>query len=107
MIEVNKLSDLRNFFASYFHENWPYEADNVDEIVKTYAIKNEAEHLRTLSNSILYYIDGIKDDRDLDELLFEELRCYYVPPRDGIKTRDWLRRVAQILVADTSANDKS
>jgi hypothetical protein len=101
-VDVNKLLPVRTFFGAYFHEDWREEADDADEVVKAYAAENRPDHLRTLSEAILYYIDGIKDDRDLDELIFEELRCYYVPLRDGVRTRDWLKRVAQLLVENDS-----
>jgi hypothetical protein len=98
LFDINKLFEIRNFFASHFHEDWAYEADNADQIVRNYAAENKIAHLTALSDALLYYIDGV-EDRDLEELLFQELRCYYVPSRDGILARDWLKTVARLLVA--------
>ena len=41
------------------------------------------------------------NDSELEEKLFSELGCYYVPGADGITARAWLQSVAaQLLEGD-------
>jgi hypothetical protein len=85
---------LKNFFGAYFHEDWVCEADTADAVVDKYAKETSPEKLRALSEIILDYLKEILSDAELEERLFTDLGCYYLPSAQGLSVREWLKSIA-------------
>ena len=98
MITEAQRERLHQFFAGYFHEDWPLEADSPDEVVSAFVRQPEAgRDLGELSGSIVAFVEDHPNDDELDAALFKELGCYYSPRAGGISTRSWLLGVAAKL----------
>ena len=99
MITEAQRERLHQFFAGYFHEDWPLEADSPDGVVSAFVRqRGDARELEQLSSSIMAFVDDHPNDDELGEALFKELGCYYSPIADGISTRSWLLGVAAKLM---------
>ncbi len=89
---------IRDFFGTYFHEDWPDEADDPLEIVRSYAAAaGDADSTRSLAHSIRQLASCSLDETAIEQALFRELGCYYVPSLDGKGVRRWLTEVATEL----------
>jgi len=87
---------LKQFFSSYFHQDWRYDAQTTTEVVHEYKRTATPSDIRQLRKAIINYIDQ-KDERTLKISLESELGCYYLPSADGISARVWLEKVAEML----------
>jgi len=95
MTTSSDFAEIKNFFASYFHEDWLVEANDTAQVVSRYLAEVwNAEERRGLSNQITRFIDIYANDVALEEALFSELGCYYQPSADGISARVWLQDIA-------------
>lgn len=91
---------LKDFFAGYFHEDWPAEAGSPSDVITIFlSAGRSAEELHTLSSAIRAYAEQHKDDGDLERALFEELGCYYQPSAEGVSPHAWLGSVAAMMRA--------
>jgi hypothetical protein len=100
MITDSQREILRQFFAGYFHQDWPLEADTPDQVISNYARqRSDRSALIELRDAIIAFIADHPDDDDLADALFRELGCYYSPEALGESTKQWLLHVADELVA--------
>ena len=92
------MNQLHQFFAGYFHEDWASEASEPDGIIDIYiGQENNAENLNNLAALIENLVGRSQSEKELDDSLFGELGCYYVPAADGKSTRAWLEHVSSRL----------
>jgi hypothetical protein len=88
-------TDLYQFFAAYFHQDWDLEADDWEGIVDGYAADHPAaELLRTLAQET----DGLREPRpepDLEQLLVYTVGVYYEPK--PLTYKEWLGQIADRL----------
>jgi len=98
MTAPGDFEDLKNFFSSYFHEDWPEEAQDPAQIISLYLAEGwNAEDLLNLAGEIRRFADSHPDDKELEHALFSELGSYYSPSADKISARTWLLDVASTL----------
>ena len=95
---------MRQFFGGNFHEEFADNGKTVKQIVTEYLteppIPSREEHL---SSGIRYWLERQADDAALEHDLFSELGCYYHPPGEGIRTRQWLTELAERLAREAEA----
>lgn len=87
---------LKQFFSSYFHQDWRYDTQTATEVVNEYKRTASPSDIKRLREAIINYL-AQKDEKTLKINLESELGCYYLPSADGISTRAWLEKVAEIL----------
>lgn len=101
-MNTNEHRELFQFFAGYFHEDWPVDAGTPDDVISSFI----AEHRGTrsplrIAELIEALVAETPDEREIERLLFDEFGCYYVPASDGQSARGWLSHVSQLLRAST------
>ncbi|MCV7161688.1 contact-dependent growth inhibition system immunity protein [Mycolicibacterium brisbanense] len=88
-------TDLYQFFAAYFHQDWDLEADDWQGIVDDYVADHPAgERLQALAQEI----DGLRADRSesgLEQFLVNTVGVYYVP--EPVAYKEWLAQIADRL----------
>ena len=93
-----EFSKLKDFFSAYFHEDWVLEAENPDQVVSNYlAFGWNAKELKELASQMARFTESISDDAALEQALFSELGCYYIPSVDKVSARAWLQHIASEL----------
>jgi hypothetical protein len=97
-MKENVPNELKQFFGAYFHEDWPHDAATSDEVIAGFISEGRSpEELSRLADMIDAYVIAAPTDEALEEGLFAELGCYYVPSADGLRVDAWLRHVANRL----------
>lgn len=100
MTTLNNFDDIKNFFSSYFHEDWPLEAQETAQIISLYLAQGgSAKELHGQAEQLMHFIDMYKNDEELERALFSELGCYYQPSADNISARLWLQAIVSSLQA--------
>jgi CdiI immunity protein len=90
--------ELHQFFAGYFHEDWPVDALNPDDVISSFiAAPHPAGELSRLADLVDSYACHLSNDETLEQALFMDLGCYYSPSVEGLSARIWLRHVASRL----------
>ncbi|WP_422742042.1 contact-dependent growth inhibition system immunity protein [Mycobacterium sp. WMMD1722] len=88
--------DLEQFFGAYFHQDWPLEADDWQQIVDRYSASSTRtpQHLRALAS----HIDGLRDQSKNSDLptIMMEIGGFY-DPRPEMTYSEWLIHVAERL----------
>ena len=78
-----ELSLLRDFFGAYFQEDWNCDAEDLESVVRSFVAEATPEERTVLADAIVKYAAGFASDNELEERLFRELGCYYMPPGAG------------------------
>lgn len=91
--------ELFQFFAGYFHEDWPVDAATADDVVETFMGTHARDECLKLAQLIDAFAATTPDDQALEHALFTDLGCYYVPAADGRSVRDWLQHLSGRLRA--------
>lgn len=98
MTASDGFEEAKNFFSSYFHEDWPEEARDPAEVIALFLGQGwSSEYLRRLASEIQQFAASHENDAELEQALFAELGSYYLPSADNISARTWLQGVASTL----------
>jgi len=92
-------SELFQFFGGYFHQDCFVDDATADEVISRYCQEHDAGAMWHLAFAIDSYAATFTSDAALEEALFRELSCYYMPSADGLTVRAWLEHVASSLRA--------
>jgi hypothetical protein len=92
-------SELFQFFAAYFHEDWSVDAASPDDVIDSFIAAHTGSECAHIASLIDAFAAAVLDDQALERALFAELGCYYVPTADAQSTRGWLQRVSGRLRA--------
>ena len=96
-------TDLYQFFAAYFHQDWDLEADDWEGIVDNYVnVDPVAGPLMTLAQEI----DDLREARpepDLEQFLVYTVGVYYAP--QPLTYKEWLGQIADRLRQHVAAID--
>lgn len=87
-------SVLKEFFAGYFHEDWPDDAKDSEHVVVEYLRAASATEARALADVIAGLAQSGRSDAALEDMLFRELGCYYVPSGGGQSAKAWLEQLS-------------
>lgn len=92
------LKELRQFFGAYFHQDWTVEVSDPDEVVHLF-MNDGFSHteLLNMATNVETYAGSKADDAAVEEGIFNELGCYYLPSADGIGAKAWLYHIAKLL----------
>jgi hypothetical protein len=96
-------TDLYQFFAAYFHQDWDLESDDWQGVVDNYINADPvAEPLRTLAQQV----DDLRNSRpepDLEQYVVRTVGVYYLP--DPLTYKEWLGQIADRLRAQAARID--
>jgi hypothetical protein len=95
---INQFPHLTQFFSSYFHQDWPLEADTPSDVVNNYRTSEPPESIEAASQEIGKLLEMPILEPDLEAFIFDELGCYYDPQSENQTVREWLESVQQSLI---------
>ncbi|MEO6862970.1 MAG: contact-dependent growth inhibition system immunity protein [Microcoleus sp.] len=95
---INQFPHLTQFFSSYFHQDWPLEADTPSDVVNNYRTSEPPESIESASQEIGKLLKMPILEPDLEAFIFDELGCYYDPQSENQTVREWLESVQQSLI---------
>ena len=92
---------LWQLFGAYFHQDWDTEGNDWPDLVRNFADDHCETELKATAAELDRLLADFTDDAALDQQLFNELGCYYMPRPDlgGPTVRRWLGEVAAALRA--------
>src|SRR5215831_10898718 len=87
-------SAVKDFFASYFHEDWRLDAESPDEVIAAYFQEHgSVDDLEAFRRGLTHFLHTVQDDAVLSDRLHRAFGCYFDPQASGTSTREWLERV--------------
>lgn len=93
---------LTQFFSSYFHQDWPLEADTASEVVENYRDSEPPESIEAALAELNQLLEMPIAEPDLETFILEELGCYYDPTADNQTVREWLHSVQESFLINPS-----
>jgi hypothetical protein len=94
---IDRFPHLTQFFSSYFHQDWPLEADTPSEVVNNYLSSEPPESIEAASQELSNLLEMPISEPELETFLLDELGCYYDPQSENQTIREWLESVQQSL----------
>lgn len=104
MTDIDDFEAVKEFFSAYFHEDWCSDAEDSTQVVAEYLRERpDRATLRSIARGIQLLVERHTPDDEMENVLFREFGCYYLPSADGRSAREWLQEVGdEIRVAATS-----
>lgn len=93
----NQFPNLTQFFSSYFHQDWPLEADTSSEVVENYCNSESPESIETVLAELNKLLEMPIAPADLATFILDELGCYYNPEAENQTVTEWLESVQKSL----------
>jgi phenylalanyl-tRNA synthetase beta subunit len=94
---INRFPYLTQFFSSYFHQDWPLEAETPSDVVNNYRSSEPPESIEAASEELSKLLEMPIAPADLETFILDELGCYYDPKSDNQTVREWLESVQKSL----------
>jgi CdiI immunity protein len=94
---INQFPHLTQFFSSYFHQDWPLEAETPSQVVNNYLNSEPTESIEAASQELGQLLEMPISELDLETFILDELGCYYDPQSENQTVREWLESVRQSL----------
>lgn len=94
---IDRFPHLTQFFSSYFHQDWPLEADAPSQVVNNYLNSEPPESIEAASQELGQLLEMPISELDLETFILDELGCYYDPQSENQTVREWLESVQQSL----------
>ncbi|MEG4214710.1 contact-dependent growth inhibition system immunity protein [Microcoleus sp. Pol14C6] len=94
---INQFPHLTQFFSSYFHQDWPLEADTPSDVVNNYRNGEPPESVEAASQELSQLLEMPIAPADLEVFILDELGCYYDPQSENQTVREWLESVQKSL----------
>ncbi|MEG4985857.1 contact-dependent growth inhibition system immunity protein [Microcoleus sp. BR0-C5] len=93
----NQFPHLTQFFSSYFHQDWPLEADTPSDVVNNYRCCEPPASVEAASQELSKLLEMPIAPADLEAFILDELGCYYDPQSENQTVREWLESVQKSL----------
>ncbi|MCW6052483.1 contact-dependent growth inhibition system immunity protein [Microcoleus sp. A2-C5] len=94
---IDQFPNLTQFFSSYFHQDWPLEAETPSDVVKNYLSSEPPESIEATSEELSKLLEMPISEPDLETFMLDELGCYYDPNSENQTAREWLESVQKYL----------
>ncbi len=94
---INQFPNLTQFFSSYFHQDWPLEAETPSDVVNNYRSSEPPANIEAASQELSKLLEMPIATADLEAFILDELGCYYDPTSDNQTVREWLELVQESL----------
>lgn len=94
---INQFPHLTQFFSSYFHQDWPLEADTPSDVVNNYRSSEPRPSVEAASQELSKLLEMPIAPADLEAFILDELGCYYDPQSENQTVREWLESVQKSL----------
>ena len=88
---------LARLLAAYLHEDWRMEAETPDAAVRQFRADDGPAAAKNAGQDIERLLQDMSSESDLSTAI-DTLGSYYLPALDQLSTREWLQRMASILV---------
>lgn len=88
---------LKDFFSTYFHEDWMEEAETTAQVVQNYMQSASPAETARLRAAIIAFMNAESGSSDLEVKLLPRFGCYYLPTADGHTAIGWLGSIAELL----------
>lgn len=82
---INQFPHLTQFFSSYFHQDWPLEADTPSDVVNNYRSSEPPTTVEAASQELSKLLQMPIAPADLEAFILDELGCCYDPHNPKIK----------------------
>ena len=92
---------LLQFFGGHFHQDCLLDADSPEAIVAEYIEDTKTysnEQILILSKAICEYAGRFETDRELENGLYHECGCFYMPSGEGRSAKEWLASLVKQLL---------
>jgi hypothetical protein len=90
---------LAQFFGGYFHQDWDLDSETPADVVALYMRDSTPEEVDHLEAAISRLIDGDFENSELEESLFRDYTCLYLPRGAGQTAREFLQNILSSLSA--------
>lgn len=95
---IDQFPNLTQFFSSYFHQDWPLEAETASDVISNYLSSEPPESIEATSEELSKLLEMPISEPDLETFILDELGCYYDPTSENQTVREWLESVQKSLI---------
>ncbi len=95
---AEEFPSLDHFFGCYFYQSWRSEYDNEEMAIKGYVDDDGPEEAGRVVRELDRLLALDLPEAKLDEMMCDDLGCYYNPEPSGLSMSAWLRWVRSMLI---------
>ena len=93
----NKFPELFQFFAGYFHQDWHFDYEAEEDVVKSFVAESSSETISRVKDELQIVLRDLQNEEQLQAFLFEEIGCSYYYPYAWPSGRAWLEHIIGML----------
>lgn len=93
----NEYDQLKQFFGSYFHQDWDFDGDTWEDVIKAYRISNGVNDQRILTAQLDNLIKDIESGNANSNTFQSDFNCEYNFGADGLSVLEWITKINAIL----------
>lgn len=104
--------ELYQFLAGHFNQDWKYvydwkeEPPNFEAVVSFFKSINPPARVGKVTSELEQLLDLSLTERELGNVLLEDLTCFYYAPSRGKTHRQWLEAMLRILKNPSKAESR-
>jgi len=90
---IKKYNQLKQFFGSYFHQDWDFDGDTWEEVIANYLTTCSGGEIELLTAQLDDVIQDIESNKIDANMLSSEFNCDYNFDADGLSAIEWLAKI--------------
>ncbi|MEZ7179435.1 contact-dependent growth inhibition system immunity protein [Pseudomonas mosselii] len=92
-----KLPMLSHLLGCYFHQDWPEEYSDSAEALRNMLVDEPREMHVAGVREIDEVLSFNLSEKALEQLVVQEIGCFFAPDSEGLDYAGWLRKVREVL----------
>lgn len=92
-----KFPELFQFFAGYFHQDWHFDHETEDDVVRSFIAESSSERISQVKGDLQIILRTLQSEEEIQVFLFEEVGCSYYYPCAWPSGKAWLEHVFGML----------
>ncbi|HEN3443671.1 TPA: hypothetical protein U5D86_000394 [Yersinia enterocolitica] len=89
-----KYEKISYLLGAYFHQDWVYDAQNPEDVIRNFVAKEQPETISLLKKELKDILDS---EQELSEYFIYQNNGYYSPSADDLTVYLWFKQLLEIL----------
>ena len=100
----DRYPELGQFLGGYFYQDWADDkrivGGSFEDVVRYFVAMNPAATVSQATRELEEFMELDLSEKELEEIVYEDLKCFVHAPGLGLTYRQWLEAILAILKSE-------